>query len=245
MVARGNPVNTSAVQRKLSLDMGSRLVPEHGTERNLRKLLLLARSRPHTQGHPGAKKESGPTTEEGHKLPKGLRERSQSSHPARSCPPPRELAPSYEVTPPRDTTATLLKCSRSGCREEGQVLGAIPLLPHSRHGGNGSKSSFHGAASLYRARTDLQVSLPQAPGCFRTRMPMERPEGSGTWMHRAAYTHLSEHRSQGTVITGFRLPFLPWSCSNTACPHIGSLITIALCPLTQPHRHRRGTSLAV
>lgn len=118
MVSMGNPVNTSGTQRKVSLDMGSRLVPEHGTEGNLRKLLFLARSRPHKQGHPGAKKESGPTTEEGHELPKGLMESSQSSHPAGNWV-PLELAPSYEVTPPRDPTATWLRCSRSGCREEG------------------------------------------------------------------------------------------------------------------------------
>lgn len=59
MVSMGNTVNTSDTQRKLSLDMGSRLVPEHRTEGNLRKLLFLARPRPHTQGHPGAKKERG------------------------------------------------------------------------------------------------------------------------------------------------------------------------------------------
>lgn len=87
MVSMGNPVNTSDTQRKLSLDMGSRLVPEHETEKNLRKLLFLARSRPHTQGHPGANKESVPTTEEGQELPKGLTESSQSSHLAGSWAP--------------------------------------------------------------------------------------------------------------------------------------------------------------
>lgn len=142
MVSMGNTVNTSDTQRKLSLDMGSRLVPEHRTEGNLRKLLFLARSRPHTQGHPGTKKERGPTTEEGHQLPKGLMESSQSSHPAGSWG-PLALVPSYEVTPPRDPTATSLWCSRCGCREEGQVLGAVPFLPHARLGGNGNKSSFH------------------------------------------------------------------------------------------------------
>lgn len=129
MVSMGNPVNTSDAQRKHSLDMGSKLVPEYGTEENLRKLLFLARSRPHTQGHPGAKKDSGPTTEEGQELPRGLMGSSQSSHPAGSLP-PLELAPYYEVAPPRDPTATSLRCFRSGCGEEwqGGVVrpGAVP-----------------------------------------------------------------------------------------------------------------------
>lgn len=45
----GNPVNSSATQRELSVDMGSRLDPEHGAsmEGKPRKLLFLARSRPH------------------------------------------------------------------------------------------------------------------------------------------------------------------------------------------------------
>lgn len=49
MVSTDNHVNTPITQRELSLDVGSRLVPEYeaSTEGKLRKPLLLATSRPH------------------------------------------------------------------------------------------------------------------------------------------------------------------------------------------------------
>lgn len=77
----GNPVNTSATQRELPLDMGNRLDPEQGasTKGKLRKLLFLARSRPHprtswNQERRWANYRGRP------ELPKGLREDSQGSH---------------------------------------------------------------------------------------------------------------------------------------------------------------------
>lgn len=129
----GNPVNSSATQRELSVDMGSRLDPEHGAsmEGKPRKLLFLARSRPHLRtswnqerrwanyGPPqraqGGITKQSPSRQLGHA--QGVGVGSLAS------------APSYVVTHPETPTAISLRCSRSGCRGEGQVLAAAPLTP--------------------------------------------------------------------------------------------------------------------
>lgn len=126
----GNPVNTSTTQREFPQDMGSRLDPEQGasTKGKLRKLLLLARSRPHprtswNQERRWANYRGRP------ELPQRAQGGFTRQSPRRQLGVSLELVPSYVVTYPETLTAVPLKWSRSGRRGEGQVLGAAPFTP--------------------------------------------------------------------------------------------------------------------